>query len=88
MFYSPAGAGHWPPSLAGLGDTNGDGLSDLLIASPGAEVALVYGRPDGEWPASPIGLGTDADALFDAFGAQQTVSPGGRSERRRLGLTC
>ncbi len=73
-----------PPNLAGLGDTNGDGLSDFLVAYPGSgafadAVALVYGRPQAEWPAaaSPVDMSTFANALFVAPGTQQTVSPVG-----------
>jgi hypothetical protein len=71
-----------PPNLAGLGDTNGDGLSDFLVAYPGSDtyasaVALVYGRSQHEWPAGPVDLHTSADALFSAPGTLQTVSPVG-----------
>ncbi len=70
-----------PPNLAGLGDTNGDGLSDVLVAYPGSidlpgAVALVTGRPQRDWPPG-MDLQTDADALFQAAGALQTVSPVG-----------
>jgi hypothetical protein len=65
------------PNLAGLGDTDGDGLSDFLVAYPA--VALVAGRPQAEWPkaTSPVDLNTFANALFVAPGTQQTVSPVG-----------
>jgi glycosylphosphatidylinositol phospholipase D len=70
-----------PPGLAGLGDTDGDGLSDFLVAYPGSidflsAVALINGRPQADWPAS-IDLLTGADALFRAEGTLQTVSPVG-----------
>lgn len=66
-------------NLAGVGDTNGDGLSDMLIAygrgvpassCPGG-VALVVGRT--AWPAS-VSLPVSATALFTAPGALQTVA--------------
>jgi hypothetical protein len=69
-----------PPNLAGLGDTNGDGLSDFVVAYPGADagaVALVHGRPQDEWPGIPVDLDTFADGLFTAPGTLQTVSPVG-----------
>lgn len=70
-----------PPNLAGLGDTDGDGLSDFLVAYPGSidlpgAVALVHGRPQDDWPLS-LDLQTDAGALFQAPGTLQTVSPVG-----------
>ncbi len=66
-------------NLAGVGDTNGDGLSDILIAygrgAPAAScpggVALVAGRT--AWPAS-ISLPVSATALFTAPGTLQTVA--------------
>jgi hypothetical protein len=69
-------------NVAGLGDTNGDGLSDIVIAYPGSEVfpsavALVHGRSQHEWPTDPVDLLTSADALFRAPGTWQTVSPVG-----------
>ncbi|MGD2179467.1 MAG: VCBS repeat-containing protein, partial [Anaerolineae bacterium] len=71
-----------PPNLAGLGDTDGDGLSDFLVAYAGADmwpsgVALVHGRPQDEWPAGPVDLDRVAGALFSAPGTLQTVSPVG-----------
>jgi hypothetical protein len=70
------------PNLAGLGDTDGDGLSDVLIAYPGSgsftsTVALVRGRSQGEWPAAPVDVDTFAEVLFNAPGDLQTVSPVG-----------
>ncbi len=43
------------PNLAGVGDTNGDGLSDLLIAYSGAttfapRTVLIFGRAQADWP--------------------------------------
>ncbi|MBM3188845.1 MAG: hypothetical protein FJZ90_09005, partial [Chloroflexi bacterium] len=76
-FYAPSKLASGPPGLAGLGDTNGDGLAELLIAPEGTDVALLYGRPDGEWPAGPTNLGALADVLFSAPGTGQTVSPAG-----------
>ncbi|MFN2285285.1 MAG: FG-GAP repeat domain-containing protein, partial [Anaerolineae bacterium] len=71
-----------PPNLAGLGDTDGDGLSDVLIAYPGSgaftgTVALVRGRSQSEWPVASVDLDTFAEALFTAQGDLQTVSPVG-----------
>jgi hypothetical protein len=71
-----------PPNLAGLGDTDGDGLSDFLVAYSGSgmypsAVALVRGRPQDEWPAGTVDLDTFAAALFRAPGDLQTVSPVG-----------
>lgn len=72
------------PNLAGLGDTNGDGLSEVLIAYAGtggfpARAALILGRPQADWPnaATPVDLNTFGHALFAAQGTQQTVSPVG-----------
>jgi hypothetical protein len=73
-FSPPANATANPPSLAGLGDVDGDGLSDLLLAFPGAPVALVNGRTSDGWPASAILLNSQANALFSARGASQTVA--------------
>ncbi len=66
-------------NLAGLGDANGDGLSDILIAyasgSPASScpggVALVAGRT--AWPTS-MSLPVSATALFTAPGTLQTVA--------------
>jgi len=77
LFQSPERAGLTPPHLAGLGDTNGDGLSDFLFAGVGEPVALVYGRPDDAWPGVITDLRDYADALFDAPGSHQTVSRAG-----------
>jgi hypothetical protein len=81
-FYPPGFATSPPAHLAGLGDTNGDGLSDFLIAFAGpieapTPVALVHGRPDDAWPVSPVDLGSEAAALFLGRGTQQTVSAAG-----------
>ncbi|MGD8584329.1 MAG: hypothetical protein PVJ75_03170, partial [Chloroflexota bacterium] len=81
-FYPAGAATPEAARLAGLGDTDGDGLSDFLIAFASipeipAGVALVYGRPDDAWPANPVRLGDDADALFTGLSLQQTVSPAG-----------
>ncbi len=76
-FQSPERAGYTPPHLAGLGDTNGDGLSDFLFAGVDEPVALVYGRPDNTWPGVITDLRDAADALFDAPGTHQTVSRAG-----------
>ncbi|MEJ5308586.1 MAG: FG-GAP-like repeat-containing protein [Anaerolineae bacterium] len=63
------------PNLAGLGDTDGDGLSDILLASYQA-VWLINGRPKGDWPETR--LATDiASALLQGNGALQTVAPAG-----------
>ncbi|MEM7124814.1 MAG: hypothetical protein AAF702_00720 [Chloroflexota bacterium] len=76
-FVSPSGASTLPPKLAGLGDTDGDGLSDFLIAAENAPVAFVRGRPDAEWTNDLVNLGNIADALIDGQGNQQTVAPAG-----------
>jgi hypothetical protein len=72
------------PNLAGVGDTNGDGLSDLLIAYSGAmgftpRTVLVFGRPQADWPnaASPVDLHTIANGIFFVNNTQHTVSPAG-----------
>ena len=76
-FTPPAGATAAPPSLAGVGDANGDGLSDMLLAFPGAPVALVNGRTSDGWPAGAIPLGSQANALFAARGSAPTVAAAG-----------
>lgn len=63
------------PNLAGVGDTNGDGLSDFLIALPTSRVALIYGRPKQSWVASTLlGGGTLPNAWLNGANPQQTVS--------------
>ncbi len=74
IFSSPTGATANPPSLAGLGDTDGDGLSDMLLAFPGAAVALVNGRASDGWSANAILLNSQANALFTARGASPIVA--------------
>ena len=76
-FTPPAGATAAPPSLAGLGDTNGDGLSDLLLAFPGAAVALVNGRTSDGWTGGFVNLGNQSNALFTARGATPVVAAAG-----------
>ncbi len=63
------------PNLAGLGDTDGDGLSDILLASYQA-VWLINGRPKGDWPTTRLATGV-ASALLQGNGALQTVAPAG-----------
>ncbi len=63
------------PKIAGVGDTNGDGLSDILLATNQA-VWLVNGRPKQELPSSAL-ASVNSIALFDADGQQQTVAPAG-----------
>ena len=60
------------PQLAGLGDTNGDGLSDVLLAGV-ATTWLIGGRPKGELPLSAAAEDY-ALAAFQGEGIQQTVS--------------
>ena len=76
-FTPPSGATAAPPSLAGLDDANGDGLSDMLFAFPGAPVALVNGRTSDGWPAGFTNLGSQANALFLARGTSQSVAAAG-----------
>ena len=56
------------PSLAGLGDTNNDGLSDFAIATGAGKAYLVLGRAWDEWPAS-LSLPSQADAVFEGLQA-------------------
>ncbi|HOU15807.1 MAG TPA: hypothetical protein PKZ84_22105 [Anaerolineae bacterium] len=63
------------PNLAGLGDTNGDGLSDILLASYQA-VWLINGRPKSDWPATSLAADVSS-ALLQGTGVQQTVVPAG-----------
>jgi hypothetical protein len=63
------------PNLAGLGDTDGDGLSDVLLA--GYQGAwLLPGRSKLEWPASGTAISNSIGLLL-ANGQQQTVAPAG-----------
>ncbi|MGD8969123.1 MAG: hypothetical protein PVI07_16570, partial [Anaerolineae bacterium] len=75
--YGLPDAGFAPPNLAGLGDTNGDGLSDLLIAAEYGPATLIFGRSENDWPVKPTSALDLAAALLWASGDQQTVSPGG-----------
>jgi hypothetical protein len=75
--YGLPDAGLWPPNLAGLGDTNGDGLSDFLIAAEYGPPTLILGRPATYWPVAPASALDLAAALLGASGDQQTVSPAG-----------
>ncbi len=52
------------PSLAGLGDINGDGLSDMAIAINHGKVALLYGRAHNDWPVT---MTLDAPGSADAW---------------------
>jgi hypothetical protein len=75
MRFDPPAEAEWgPPLLAGLGDSNGNGLSDMLIAPSEAPVALIYGRPNAEWPTGQFMLASQANALFSGDGSDQTVS--------------
>jgi len=60
------------PNLAGVGDANGDGLSDVLLA--GFEMTwLIYGRPKHTLPVSGLAE-ANAIAVLDGGGVQHTVS--------------
>lgn len=63
------------PNLAGLGDMDGDGLSDFLLASSGG-VWLIPGRSQKEWPASGAAQ-SNSTGLLVGNGQQQTVAPAG-----------
>ncbi|MBI5566352.1 MAG: FG-GAP repeat protein, partial [Chloroflexi bacterium] len=63
------------PNLAGVGDTNGDGLSDILMAM-NQSVWLINGRSKPELPTSAL-ASLYAIARFQGDGQQQTVSPAG-----------
>ncbi len=55
------------PPLAGLGDTNGDGLSDFLVSLGNGRTALLYGRAHNDWNSTAIistVAGSAASALF------------------------
>jgi len=75
-FVAPTGATD-PPALAGLGDANGDGLSDMLLAFPGAAVALINGRTTDGWLPGLISLNNQSNALFAARGTKQSVAAAG-----------
>ncbi len=60
------------PNIAGVGDTNGDGLSDFLMAT-NQIVSLINGRARSEWPASGI-ASSYAIARLQGDGQQQRVS--------------
>ncbi len=60
------------PNLAGVGDTNGDGLSDVLLA--GFDMTwLIYGRPKHTLPVSGSAE-ANAIVVLDGGGVQHTVS--------------
>ena len=63
------------PNLAGLGDTDGDGLSDWLLAGY-SNVWLIGGRPRQAMPSISPAAGI-ALAKLQGAGGQQTVSPAG-----------
>jgi len=63
------------PNLAGLGDTDGDGLSDWLLAGS-TSVWLIGGQPRQTIPSTPLAADI-ALAELQGEGSQQTVSPAG-----------
>ncbi|MGD2146523.1 MAG: hypothetical protein PVH41_07520 [Anaerolineae bacterium] len=75
--YGLPDAGLATPNLAGVGDTDGDGLSDFLIAAQDGPATLILGRPEDEWPVGPSNALDMAAAILGAAGEQQTVSPAG-----------
>ena len=60
------------PDIAGVGDTNGDGLSDFLMAT-NLIVSLINGRSRPEWPASAL-ASVNSIARLQGDGQQQRVS--------------
>jgi hypothetical protein len=72
QFTPPGAAAASPPNLAGLGDTNGDGLSDFLVAARNTPAALVLGRTSDAWPAT-MPLSSQAAAHLSG-GGHQTVA--------------
>jgi len=63
------------PNLAGLGDTDGDGLSDWLLAGYSG-VWLIGGQPRQTLPSMPSAASVALTEL-QGVGSQQTVSPAG-----------
>jgi hypothetical protein len=60
------------PDIAGVGDTNGDGLSDFLMAT-NLIVSLINGRSRQEWPTSAL-ASVNSIARLQGDGQQQRVS--------------
>lgn len=62
----------WMPDITGVGDTNGDGLSDFLMAT-NQIVSLINGRARSEWPTSAL-ASVNSIARLQGVGALQRVS--------------
>ncbi len=75
QFTPPGAATASPPNLAGLGDANGDGFSDFLIAARNTPAALVNGRASDAWPAT-LPLSAQAAAHFSGGGLQTVAHVG------------
>ena len=70
------------PDIAGVGDTNGDGLSDFLMAT-NLIVSLINGRARSEWPTSGL-ASVNSIARLQGDGRVAARVRRGRRERRRL----